>query len=67
MVIGNRNFMPRHLFDPASTLASVLASEFAEATNTIHLSSLVHLGLVLFLTTAVINIVGKGIINHERK
>jgi phosphate transport system permease protein len=67
MVIGNRNFMPRHLFDPASTLASVLASEFAEATNSIHLSSLVHLGLVLFLTTAIINIIGKTIIQRSSR
>jgi len=64
MVIGNRNFMPRHFFDTGSTLASVLANEFAEAMNSIHLSSLVHLGLVLFLTTAVINIVGKSVIKR---
>ena len=64
MVIGNRNFMPKSIFDPANTLASVLASEFAESTNPIHLSSLIHLGLVLFLTTAVINIIGKAIIKR---
>ena len=62
MVIGNRNFMPKSIFDPANTLASVLASEFAESTNAMHLSSLIHLGLVLFLTTAIINIIGKSII-----
>ena len=61
MVIGNRNFLPKSIFDPANTLASVLASEFAESTNPIHLSSLIHLGLILFLTTAIINIVGKAI------
>ena len=61
MVIGNRNIIPKTLFDPSSTLASVLANEFAEATSVLHLSSLVHLGLVLFLTTAIINIIGKKI------
>ena len=64
MVIGNRNLMPKGIFDPASTLASVLANEFSEATNAIHLSSLVHLGLLLFLTTAVINMIGKVIIKR---
>ena len=67
MIIGNRNFLPKHIFDPASTLASVLANEFAEATDEIHLSSLVHLGLVLFLTTAVINIIGKAIIKRSSR
>ena len=67
MVIGNRNYMPKTIFDPANTLASVLASEFAESTNAIHLSSLVHLGLVLFLTTAVINFIGKNVIKKSGK
>lgn len=67
MVIGNRNFMPKTIFDPANTLASVLASEFAESTNVIHLSSLIHLGLVLFVTTALINFAGKMIIKKTGK
>ncbi len=67
MVIGNRNFMPKTIFDPANTLASVLANEFAESTNAIHLSSLVHLGLVLFASTAVINFIGKMIIQKSGK
>lgn len=67
MVIGNRNAMPHSLFDPANTLASVLANEFAEAVDKIHLSSLIHLGLVLFITTAVVNMIGKLIINKANK
>ena len=67
MVIGNRNVIPQTIFDPASTLASVLALEFAESTNIIHLSSLVHLGLVLFITTVLINLAGKSVINRSRK
>jgi len=65
MVIGNKNILPKSIFDPASTLASVLALEFAEATNEIHISSLVHLGLVLFMTTIIINIIGKAVINKR--
>ena len=67
MVIGNRNMIPLTIFDPASTLASVIALEFAESTNAIHLSSLVHLGLVLFITTVLINIAGKSVINKSKR
>jgi len=67
MVIGNKNVLPKTIFDPASTLASVLALEFAEATNELHIASLVHLGLVLFMTTIIINIIGKSVINRQHK
>jgi len=67
MVIGNRNLMPKSIFDPANTLASVLANEFAEAVNQLHMSSLIQLGLLLFITTAVINMFGKLIINKMNK
>ncbi len=62
MVIGNRNYMPKTIFDPANTLASLIAGEFAESVNKIHLSSLIHLALVLFITTAMTNMLGKLII-----
>lgn len=62
MVIGNTNEMPVNLFAPANTMASVIANELAEATTTIHYSSLVGVGLVLFLVTTVINFIGTYII-----
>jgi len=67
MVIGNSNILPKSIFDRASTLASVLALEFTEATNELHISSLVHLGLVLFMTTIIINIIGKTVIQKSYK
>lgn len=64
MVIGNSNFIPKSIFSPANTLASVIANEFTEATGSLYLASLIELGLVLFVVTTVINIVGKWIIRR---
>ena len=62
MVIGNRNSIPNSIFSPANTLASVIANEFAEATGSLYLASLVELALVLFLVTTLLNILGKWVI-----
>src|SRR6185503_3290521 len=53
MVIGNRPQISASLFEPSYTIASVLANEFTEATQDLYLSSLVELGLILFLVTFV--------------
>jgi len=63
MVIGNSNFIPRSIFSPSNTMASVIANEFTEATESLHLSSLVEIGLLLFLVVTIVNILGKKIIN----
>jgi phosphate transport system permease protein len=62
MVIGNSNILPHSIFSPGNTMASVIANEFTEATGRLYLSSLIEVGLVLFLVTVVINIIGKYII-----
>jgi phosphate transport system permease protein len=55
MVIGNRPEISKSLIAPANTLASVVALEFAEAVDDLHLSSLVELALVLFGITLIVN------------
>lgn len=55
MVIGNVAKVSASLFSPGYSIAAVIANEFADATSTLHLSSLVELGLVLFLLTFVLN------------
>ena len=62
MVIGNSNMLPKSIFSPANTMASIIANEFTEATGKIYLASLIEIALVLFVVTAVINIAGKIII-----
>ncbi|WP_066381759.1 MULTISPECIES: phosphate ABC transporter permease subunit PstC [unclassified Anabaena] len=56
MVIGNSAQISLSLLDPAYTIPSVLANEFAEATPGLHIGALSYLGLILFALTLVVNI-----------
>jgi phosphate transport system permease protein len=64
MVIGNTSLLPKSIFSPGNTMASVIANEFTEADHSIYLSALIELGLVLFIVTVVINMIGKRIIGR---
>lgn len=55
MVIGNKAQIKASLFEPAYSMASVIANEFAEASGSLHISSLIEIGLILFGVTFVIN------------
>jgi len=52
-VIGNAHNLSLGLFEPGNTIASTLANEFNEASG-LQLSSLIALGLVLFMVTFVV-------------
>ena len=54
MVIGNTPQIRASLFAPGYTLASVIANEFTEAVGALYTSSLVALGLILFVITFVV-------------
>ena len=56
MVIGNRPEIAKSLLAPGYTMASVIANEFAEATDDLYLSALMEIGLALFLVTVLVNI-----------
>ncbi len=62
MLIGNANIIPKGLFDTGNTMASVIANQFGEAEG-LKLSSLIAIGLLLFLITGIVNSIGKLIIN----
>lgn len=64
MLIGNSNKIPSSIFSPANTLASVIANEFAEASEALYLSSLMQLALVLFIITTVFGFVGRWVIKR---
>jgi phosphate transport system permease protein len=53
-VIGNAYRLSGSLFAPGNSIASSLANEFAEASDDIHLSALIELGLILFLITTIV-------------
>jgi len=50
-VIGNAQRISTSLFMPGSTISSTLANEFTEAVGEMYTSSLIELGLILFLIT----------------
>ena len=62
MVIGNRPAISASLFMPASTLASVIANEFAEASSNVHVSALLELGLVLLVLGMMVNAVARVLV-----
>ncbi|MGQ9619265.1 MAG: phosphate ABC transporter permease subunit PstC [Candidatus Aminicenantia bacterium] len=66
MVIGNSNSLPKNIFYPSNTMASVIANEFTEATGDLYLSALVEIGLTLFLVTFGINYIGRYIIRKYK-
>jgi len=50
-VIGNEHRLSPSLFAAGGSIASTLANEFTEASDPLHQSALVELGLVLLLVT----------------
>jgi phosphate transport system permease protein len=59
MLIGNTPKISLSLLDPGYTISSAIANEFAEATEKMHLSALIELGLILFFISIMINVLAK--------
>jgi phosphate transport system permease protein len=59
MVIGNTPQISLSLLDPAYTMPSVIANEFAEATSKLHTAALMEVGLILLVVTLVINVLAR--------
>jgi phosphate transport system permease protein len=62
MVIGNRADITASLFNPGYTMASVIANEFAEATNAVYTSALIEIAFFLFVITIILNAVARFIV-----
>ena len=62
MVIGNRHEVPSSLFEPGYTMASLIANEFTEATQDLHLSALMAVGFVLFVITLLVNAIARWLV-----
>ena len=65
MLIGNTNNIPDSITSTGNSMASIIANQFGEASD-LRFSSLIAIGLVLFLITAVINMLGKLMIKRAR-
>ena len=55
LVVGNSNNIGTSIFAPGFTLASVIANEFNEATETLHPEALIALGTVLLVISVLVN------------
>jgi phosphate transport system permease protein len=70
MVIGNNPRVSLSLFAPQYTMAAVIANEFTEAADELHLSALVEIGLVLFVITLLVNTLSRVLLwsmNRSRR
>jgi len=66
MVIGGGTDISRSILAPGSTIASHIASNFAEAPGP-EIEALIALGLMLFAVTLLVNIAGRLIVRRGRK
>lgn len=66
-VVGNSNVLTSSLLMPGTTIPSVLANEFTEATTTLYRSSLIYLGLILIAMTLAVRIIAVFLLSRIRK
>ena len=62
MVMGNTPKIAWSIFAPQYTMSSVIAAEFTEATEPLHISALAEVGLVLFGITLLVNMASRLLI-----
>lgn len=62
MVIGNTAQSSWSIFAPQYTMSAVIANQFAEAFDPLHLLALVEIGLLLFAITLGINVISRLLI-----
>ncbi|MGB6193223.1 MAG: phosphate ABC transporter permease subunit PstC [Terracidiphilus sp.] len=59
MVIGNTPDIHRSLLSNGSSMAAVIANEYAEAVTNLHYSALTEIGLALFIVTIIVNAIAQ--------
>ncbi len=67
MVIGNTHSISASLLAPGSTMASLIANEFSEATSDMHLSALMAVGFVLFVITIIVNMIARWLVGRTAR
>jgi phosphate transport system permease protein len=65
MIIGNSNRLSISILDPANTIASLIANQFAEADG-LQVSALMYAGLVLMILTLIVNVLAEYIVNQVK-
>jgi phosphate transport system permease protein len=67
MVIGNRPKVSASLLDPAYTMASVIANEFAEADSDVYLSALSEVALLLLCVALFMNLFARWLVSATKQ
>lgn len=66
MTIGNANMISWSLLDPGQTMASAIANNWQEAEG-LMLSSLIEIGVVLFIVALIVNIIARLMVGRVLK
>jgi phosphate transport system permease protein len=66
-VIGNAHKISASILQPGTTISASLANEFTEAFGDLYRSSLIALGLILFVITFIVLAVAKVMLLHMQK
>lgn len=66
MVIGNANQVNLSIFDQGSTVSSLLANQFTEASG-LQVASLMYAALILFVLTLVVNVLAQLIVSRVNR
>ena len=66
-VIGNSHHIHASLLQPGTTISAALANEFTEAVGDLYLSSLIALGLILFVITFIVLAIAKVLLIRLEK
>ena len=64
MVIGNSLMGSYSILQPGYSMASVVASQFLEASEELHVTALIEVGLVLFFITLLLNIFARWLVSR---
>lgn len=68
MVIGNQELIPKSLFGPGQTLASLIASNYTEVSSIpILASALIFVALILFVVVLIFNVLGYLVLRRASK
>ena len=65
-VIGNAHRVSTSLFAPGTTISATIANEFTEAVGDLYTSSLIALGLILFVITFIVLALARVLIGRQQ-
>jgi phosphate transport system permease protein len=66
-VIGNAHRIAASILAPGTTISATIANEFTEATGDLYTSSLIALGLILFVVTFIVLAAARWMLHRMEK